>query len=63
MAASWINVQGKPKGAEIVSLAVHPDCRRRGLAVALISHIMRKLGVSSVVELVHYSVRNRIIAP
>jgi DNA-binding CsgD family transcriptional regulator len=25
--------------------------------------IMRKLGVNSVVELVHYTVRNKIIAP
>lgn len=34
--------------AEIASLAVHPDYRRRGAAEALMRHILRELGLAGV---------------
>jgi ribosomal-protein-alanine N-acetyltransferase len=36
------------RNAEIVSLAVHPDYRRRGLAAALMRHTLRELGAAGV---------------
>ena len=36
------------RGAEIVSLAVHPDCRRHGLARALIAHTLRILSARGI---------------
>jgi ribosomal-protein-alanine N-acetyltransferase len=36
------------RGAEIASLAVHPDYRRRGVADALMRHMLRELGSAGV---------------
>jgi len=36
------------RNAEIASLAVHPDYRRRGLAAALMRHTLRELGAAGV---------------
>jgi ribosomal-protein-alanine N-acetyltransferase len=36
------------RGAEVASLAVHPDYRRRGVADALMRHMLRELGSAGV---------------
>jgi len=49
--AAYVLVWVSPKGAELVSIAVHPSARRSGLAKALLTSVLRRLRRAGVTRL------------